>query len=179
MAHWIARVGSTRQRLDIDSTWLPGRGRATARQRERGRPQPLPLLALPTIWRRGHTFGDSASGRIFARCQHPERATRGRCPGGAGARVRDAAQRLRLDGSAGHRIVDLLQEGKVVPVVCADVLLGFLPASNRTARLDGVPREILRALSGPCRTRGPPLAFPASNLNVRILCSKFRQKNVQ
>ena len=30
-----------------------------------------------------------------------------------------AAQRLRLDGSAGHRIVDLLQGGKVVSVLCA------------------------------------------------------------
>ena len=71
MVHWIARVGS-------------------ARQRERVRPWPLPLPALPTTWRRGHTFVDSASGRICARCQHPERATRGRCPGAAGARVRDA-----------------------------------------------------------------------------------------
>ena len=29
MAHWIARVGSARQRLDFDSTWIPARGRAT------------------------------------------------------------------------------------------------------------------------------------------------------
>ena len=142
MVHWIARVGS-------------------ARQRERVRPWPLPLPALPTTWRRGHTFVDSASGRICARCQHPERATRGRCPGAACARVRDAAQ--RLVGSAGHRIVDLLQGGKVVSVICVvcgsyggrvvrkspldkcpgtpppgrrlalhDVLLGFLPGSKRT-----------------------------------------------
>ena len=38
VAHWIARVGSARQRLDIDSTWILGRGRATARRRERERP---------------------------------------------------------------------------------------------------------------------------------------------
>ena len=118
MAHWIARVGSARERLDIDSTWLPGRGCATARQGERERPWPLPLPALPTIWRRGHTFVDNTSGRTCAGCQHPERATRGRCPGAAGAGVRDAAQRLRLDGSAGHRNVDLLQGGKVVSVIC-------------------------------------------------------------
>ena len=89
-----------------------------ARQRERERPWPLPLPALPTIWRRGHTFVDSASGRMCARCHYPERATRGRCHGAAGAGVRDAAQRLRLDGSAGHRFVDLLQGGKVVSVIC-------------------------------------------------------------
>ena len=50
------------------------------------RPWSLPSPALSTIWRRGHTFVDSASGRICAHCQHPERATRGRCPGAAGAR---------------------------------------------------------------------------------------------
>ena len=26
MAQWIAHVGSARQRLDIDSTWIPGTG---------------------------------------------------------------------------------------------------------------------------------------------------------
>ena len=35
MAHRIARVDSARQRLDIDMTWIPGRGRATTRRRER------------------------------------------------------------------------------------------------------------------------------------------------
>ena len=172
MAHWIALVGSARQRLDIGSTWLFGRGRAIARQRERERPWPLPLPALPTIWRRGHTFVDSASGRICARCQHPECATCGRCPGAAGARASDAAQRLRLDGFAGTT-VDLLQGGKVVSAICVvcgsyggrvvrkslldkcpgtpplgrrlalrDVLLGFLPGSKRTARLDSVPGQV-------------------------------------
>ena len=114
MAHWIARVGSAS--LDIDSAWIPGR--ATARRRERERPWPLPVPALPTSWRRGHTFVDSARGRICALCQHPERVTRGRCPGAAGARERGAAQRFWLDGSACHIIVDLLQGYKVVSVLC-------------------------------------------------------------
>ena len=35
--HWIACVGAARQRLDTDSTWIPGRGPATARRRERAR----------------------------------------------------------------------------------------------------------------------------------------------
>ena len=30
MAHWIARIGSARQRRDIDDVWLPARGRAFA-----------------------------------------------------------------------------------------------------------------------------------------------------
>ena len=86
-----------------------------------------------------------------------------------------AALQLWLDGSAGHRIGDILQGGKVVSVLCAvcgcyggrvvrrsflsnclgsptlgrqlalrDALLGFLPGSKRTARLDGVPGEGLR-----------------------------------
>ena len=87
LAHWIAPVGSGRQRLDIDSTWIPGRGRATTRRRERARPWSLPLPALPAIQRGGHTFVQSATGLVCSLCQHPERTTRGRCPG-------------RLDGSA-------------------------------------------------------------------------------
>ena len=176
MAHWIARVGSARQRRDIDATWIPGRGRAAAMRRERERPWPLPLPLLPAIQRRGHNFVDSASGRFCTLCQHPERTTRGRCPGASGARARGAALKFRLGGSAGHRIVDLLQGGKVVSVLCAvcgsyggrvvrrsllsscpgaptpgrrlalrDVLLGFLPGSKRTARLDSVPGEVFRA----------------------------------
>ena len=64
VAHWIARIGSARQRLDIDSTWIPGRARATTRRRERARPWPLPLPAPPAIQRGGHTFVQSASGRF-------------------------------------------------------------------------------------------------------------------
>ena len=102
----------------------------------------------------------------------------------AGAQARQAPEcATRRNGSSltalrGHRIVDLLQGGKVVSVVCVvcdsyggrvvrkslqdtcpgtppparrlalrDVLLGFLPGSKRTARLDSVPGEILRAKS--------------------------------
>ena len=88
MARWIAWVGSARQRLDIDSTRISGRGRATTRRRERARPWPLPLPALPAIQRRGHTFVDSASGRICSFCQHQERTTCGGCPAASGARAR-------------------------------------------------------------------------------------------
>ena len=154
MAHWIARSGSARQRRDVDDLWILGRGRAFAGRRVRARPWLLPLPALPTIRRRGHTFVDSASGRVCTRWWHPERSTRG------GARARGAALQIRLDGSAGHRIVDLLQGGKVVSVLCGrvvrqsllgncpgaptperllalrDVLLGFLPGSKRTVHLD-------------------------------------------
>ena len=108
------RVGSARQRLDIDSTWTPGRGRATTGWRERARPWPLPVL--PAIQRGGHTFVQSTSGRVCSLCQHPERTTCGRCPGASGGRARGAALQFRLDGSAGHRIVDLLQGGKVLSV---------------------------------------------------------------
>ena len=52
-------------------------------------------------------------------CQHPERTTLGRRPGASGARARGAALQLQLDDSAGQRIVDLLQGGKVVSVLCA------------------------------------------------------------
>ena len=42
---------------------------------------------------------------------------------------------------------------------------GRLPGAKRTARLDSIPVEILRAWSGPCRTKGPSLAFlPSSPL---------------
>ena len=47
-----------------------------------------------------------------------------------------------------------------------DVLLGLLPGSKRTARLDSIPVEVLRAQSGPCRTRGPSLAFLPSSVFV-------------
>ena len=126
------RTGLPALALDIDSTWLPGRGRATARRRERERPWPLPLPALPTIWRRGNTFVDRCS-----RCPHPERATRGRCP--------SAAQRFRLDGSAGHRIVDLPQGGMVVSVLCvvcgssrgSQVATGQVPRYSATWKATG------------------------------------------
>ena len=92
-------------------------------RRERERPWPLPLPLLPAIQRRGHNFVDSASGRFCTFCQRPERTTRGRCPGASGTRARGAALKLRLGGSAGHRIVDLLQGGKEVSVLCAVWLL--------------------------------------------------------
>ena len=38
------------------------------------------------------------------------------------------------------------------------VLLDFLPGSKRTARVDCVLGEVLRAQSGPCRTKGPLLS---------------------
>ena len=44
--------------------------------------------------------------------QHPERSTCGGCPGAPGARAHGAALQIRLDGSAGDRIVDLLRGGK-------------------------------------------------------------------
>ena len=43
---------------------------------------------------------------------------RGKRLGAACARVRNATQRFWLDGSPSHRIVDLLQGGKVVSVLC-------------------------------------------------------------
>ena len=143
MAHWIARVGSARQRLDIDSTWLPGRGRATARERERERLWPLPLPALPTIWRRWRTFVDSASGRIRERCQHPERATR---RNGSGLTALRATELLISCREARWcRVVrkSLLDTCPGTPppgkrLALPDVLLGFLPGSKRTARLDSV-----------------------------------------
>ena len=79
----------------------------------------MPLPAPPTIRRRGRTFVDRASGRVCTLCQHPERSTRGWCLGAAGARARGAAPQIWLDGSARHRIVYLLQGGKVVSVLCA------------------------------------------------------------
>ena len=161
MAHWIARIGSARQRRDIDDVWLPGRGRALAARRERTRPWPLPLPVRLTVRSRGHTFVDSASKRLCALCQHPELLVRGRFPGTAGSRVRCAAQQIGLEGSTAHTIVDLRQGGKVVCAVCGwyggrvvrhsllstcpgaptpgrrlalrDVLLGFLAGSKRGA----------------------------------------------
>ena len=173
MAHLTARVGSARQRLDTNSTWIPGRGRAIARRRERARPWPLPLP-------------QSAPVRVCSLCQHPERTTRGWCPGASSARARGAALQFRLDGSAGHRIVDLLQGGKVVSVLCVVcglyggrvvrisllgncpaaptpgrllALRGFLPRSHRTTRLDSILGDVLRAQSGPCRSRAHFLRF--------------------
>ena len=119
MAQWIARVGSIRQRQDVDETWLPGRGRVAARGRVRARPWPLPPPLLPAVQLRGHHFVDGAAGRICVRCQHPERTSRGKCPGTSGTRARSAAVQHRLEGAAGHRIVDLVQGGKVVSVLCA------------------------------------------------------------
>ena len=47
MAHWIARVDSARQRLDIHAFRIPGRGRVHARRHERARPWLLPVPVLP------------------------------------------------------------------------------------------------------------------------------------
>ena len=47
-----------------------------------------------------------------------------------------------------------------------EVLLRFLSGSKRTARLDSIPVEVLRAQPDPCRTRGPFLAFLPSSLFV-------------
>ena len=112
MAHCIAFIGSARQRRDIDETWIPRRGLVIAGRRELARPWVLPLPPLPTIQRRGNAFVDSASQRL--------------CPPLSAPRAYDARQveraaalQIRLDGSAGHRIVDLLQGGKVVSVLCA------------------------------------------------------------
>ena len=107
-----------------DSVWTLTRpGSLGVDERMRGgmsahRPWSLPLPALPAIQRGGHTFVHSASGRVCSLCQHPERTTCGRCPGASGARARGAALQFQLDGSAGHRIVDLLQGGRVVSVLC-------------------------------------------------------------
>ena len=63
--------GSARHRVDIDATWIPGRGRANARRHERVRPWPLLLSALPAIQRRGHSFIESFSGLVCPLCQPP------------------------------------------------------------------------------------------------------------
>ena len=70
MAHWIARIGSARQRWDVDA-WIPGRGRVIA-GRTRSCATLAPAAASTSDW---------------------------------------------LDGSAGQRIVDLLQGGQVVSVL--------------------------------------------------------------
>ena len=61
MAHWIPRIGSARQRRDIDDISIPGRGRPISGRCERARPWPLPLPALPAILRQGHSFVGSAA----------------------------------------------------------------------------------------------------------------------
>ena len=150
--------------MDIDSTWIPGRRRATARRRERARPWPLPLPALPAIQRGGHTFVQSASGLVCSLCQHPERTTRGRCPSASGARARGAALQLRLDGSASHRIVDLLQGGKVVSVLCVVCgsygggvvprsLLSNCPGAPTSGRLLALRDVLLGFLPAPSAAR--------------------------
>ena len=141
------------------------------------------MIGLGTTWLMQLTnwwFWTTAPRRTFAR-----RGSRPIWPSHAWLTgLRASARRFRLDGSAGHRIVDLLQGGKVVSVLCAvcgshsghvvrrsllgkcpgtpppgrllalrDVLLGFLPGSKRTAGFDSIPGEVLRALSGTCRTR--------------------------
>ena len=75
--------------------------------------------------------------------------------------ARGEALQIRLDGSSGHRIVDLLQGSNVFSLLCAvcgsygdswatagaarRVFLGFLPGPKRTVRLDCVSGEVLRA----------------------------------
>ena len=53
------------------------------------------------------------------------------------------------------------------------VLLGFLLGSKRAARLDSIPGVILGAQTGPCRTRGPSLAFLSSSLLSKQRCVMF------
>ena len=77
-----------------------------------------------------------------AHCQQPERTTRG-SPGVSGARGRGAAFQFRPDGSARHRIVDLLQRRMVVSVLFAVVPAvvawsgGLCPANALVLRLPG------------------------------------------
>ena len=131
----------------------------------------------PWMW---HTFVDSASGRVCSVSTQK---------GSSSARACGAALQIRLDGSAGHRIVDPLQGGKVVSVLC--VVCGSygvrvvrrsllsscpgaptpgtqLPCSKRTVRLVSVLGEVLLAQSGPCRTR-PPFLAAAALLHVVIV----------
>ena len=96
-------------------TRLGSRAWTGDRRRERARLWSLPLPALPAIQRGGHTFVQRFLGRFCSLCQHPERTTRGKC---RGARSRGAALQFRLDGSADNRIVDLVQGGNVVSVLC-------------------------------------------------------------
>ena len=84
VAHGIARIGSARQRRDIDDGWI----RASVCWTTRAFATLAPALA--TIRRRWHTYVDSA-GRVCTLCQHPARLTRGSCPGEAGARARRSA----------------------------------------------------------------------------------------
>ena len=141
-----------------DDVWIRGRGGAFAGRRVRARPWPLPLPALATVRRRGHTFVDGASGRVCTLCQHPERSTRGSCPGAAGALARGAATQIRLDGSAEHRIVDLLQGGKVVSVLCA-VCCSYCGPVVRQSLLSNCP-GVLRLLETAGNARRA-FGFPA------------------
>ena len=50
-----------------------------------------------------------------------------------------------------------------------DVLLGLLPGSKRAARLDRIPEEVLRASSGPCRTRSISCPFSFVVLQAALL----------
>ena len=159
MAHWIARIGSARQRRDIDEIWIPGRGRPTAVRRERGRPWPLPLPALPTIRRRGHTFVGSALARLHGRNKSGLTALRGtesliscrearwsQCS--APCVVRAVVVSCENLCSATALVHRLLEDCWLCATCCWVSCL-------RTVQLDCVPGEVLRAQSGSCRTRGP------------------------
>ena len=105
-----------------------------------------------------------ASLGVCAVCQHLESPTRGRCPGAAsGARARRASLNLWLDGCSGHRIVDLLQGGKEVSVLCAVCgshggrvvrrsLLSKCPGAPTPGRRQALHDLLLSFLSGSKRT---------------------------
>ena len=165
------RVGSARQRLDIDSTWIPGRGRATARRREREQPWPLPFTRpsgdegtrLSTALQ--GAFARSASTQS-ARHVASDQAPR------APERAAQVSVLCAVCGSYGGRVVRRSLLGK-----CPGTpLLGrrlAVPGSKRSARLDSIPGKVLRAQSGPCRIRGHVLRFcPAPLLSLQR-CSTF------
>ena len=63
-------------------------------------------------------FFEGDSGGICARCQHLERAARGKGFGPVESRARTAAFPHRLAGLSGHMLIDLLSGGRGVLVLC-------------------------------------------------------------
>ena len=112
-----ARVGSERQCLEIDWLWLPGRRRAKSRKHERLRLWPLPLPGLPPIQRRVAVSSKVSSG-AFARVENISSDRREASVRFLPTCARRVAQQFRLDGSSGHRFVDLWLGGKLVSVFC-------------------------------------------------------------
>ena len=185
-----------RQRLDIDSTWLPGRGRVTARRRvcEQSLPQGV-TFASDHLETRAPSLLTATHGAwmLATRAQAPERAARHNGSSLTALRATELliscteARWCQCSAPCVVRTVvvwcqQLATYWTHAPVLrhlgdcwlLRDVLLGFLPGSKRTARLDSIPGEVLRALSGPCRTRGPSLEFSCPAL----LLSQQRCVNV-